>query len=54
MAAIDFTYSSWLTLCFQRHQAAWREWYRNHCELQIILPPPINEKTPSNEDATDD
>lgn len=38
MAAIDFTYSSWLILTFQRHMISWRSWYRNNSYLRLILP----------------
>lgn len=54
MAAIDFTYSSWLTLCFQKHQTAWRQWYRNNSELQIILPPRLEDKEINNDNDTNE
>nr|CAH7746245.1 unnamed protein product [Callosobruchus chinensis] len=38
MAAIDFTYSSWLLLTLQNHVEAWRQWYRSNSNLKIILP----------------
>ncbi|KAJ8960028.1 hypothetical protein NQ318_009465 [Aromia moschata] len=38
MAAIDFTYSSWLMLTFQRHLEAWRDWYRSNSTLKVVLP----------------
>ncbi|KAJ8933933.1 hypothetical protein NQ314_013689 [Rhamnusium bicolor] len=38
MAAIDFTYSSWLMLTFQRHYEAWRDWYRSNSTLKVVLP----------------
>lgn len=39
MATIDFTYSSWLVVMFQRHLDAWKEWYQNNCTLRLLLPP---------------
>ncbi|KAI4461191.1 e3 ubiquitin-protein ligase march 2/3 family member [Holotrichia oblita] len=39
MATIDFTYSSWLVVMFQRHIDAWKEWYQNSCTLRLLLPP---------------
>lgn len=38
MAAIDFTYSSWLLVTFQKHLEAWREWYNTNSTLKVILP----------------
>lgn len=38
IAAIDFTYSSWLIVTLQRHIDAWRTWYKNTCQLKLILP----------------
>lgn len=38
IAAIDFTYSSWLMAILQRHVAAWRDWYRSNCDVRLILP----------------
>ncbi|KAL1513985.1 hypothetical protein ABEB36_003316 [Hypothenemus hampei] len=37
MAAIDFTYSSWLITTLQRHVEAWREWYNSHTRIRVIL-----------------
>ncbi|XP_060528073.1 uncharacterized protein LOC132703049 isoform X2 [Cylas formicarius] len=38
MAAIDFTYSSWLIVSLQKHIEAWRTWYKAHSQIKIILP----------------
>ncbi|KAJ8978040.1 hypothetical protein NQ317_013568, partial [Molorchus minor] len=38
MAAIDFTYSSWLMLTFQRHFEAWSDWYKSNSTLKVVLP----------------
>lgn len=38
MAAIDFTYSSWLMVCLQRQRDAWKEWYKTTCNLKVVLP----------------
>ncbi|CAH2003618.1 unnamed protein product [Acanthoscelides obtectus] len=38
MAAIDFTYSSWLLMTLQTHIEAWRKWCRSNSNLKIILP----------------
>ncbi|CAG9821963.1 unnamed protein product [Phaedon cochleariae] len=38
MAAIDFTYTSWLVVTMQRHIDAWREWYSTTCTLKLNLP----------------
>ncbi|KAF2883847.1 hypothetical protein ILUMI_22316 [Ignelater luminosus] len=38
MAAIDFTYSSWFMVNLQKHVIAWRNWYRNNCDVKLILP----------------
>lgn len=38
MAAIDFTYSSWLLVTFQKHIEAWKEWYNTNSSLKVILP----------------
>lgn len=38
MAAIDFTYSSWLIVTFQKHVNAWKSWYRTNSFLKLILP----------------
>ncbi|KAJ8917157.1 hypothetical protein NQ315_012649 [Exocentrus adspersus] len=38
MAAIDFTYSSWLMLTIQKHIDNWRDWYKNNASLKVILP----------------
>ncbi|XP_018574513.1 uncharacterized protein LOC108913444 isoform X2 [Anoplophora glabripennis] len=38
MAAIDFTYTSWLMLTFQKHVENWRDWYRNSSTLKVVLP----------------
>ncbi|XP_025829978.1 E3 ubiquitin-protein ligase MARCH8-like [Agrilus planipennis] len=45
MAAIDFTYSSWIMLVFQKYIDAWRSWYRTNCNLKLILPSPKNKDT---------
>lgn len=39
MAAIDFTYSSWLMMAIQRQLTAWKSWYRETSHLTIVLPP---------------
>lgn len=39
IAAIDFVYSSWLILTFQKHAEAWRTWYKSNCDVKLILPP---------------
>lgn len=38
MAAIDFTYSSWLIVTLQKHAEAWKAWYRSNCDFKLILP----------------
>lgn len=38
MAAIDFTYSSWLIMTMQKHIDAWRDWYNSHSKIKVILP----------------
>lgn len=39
MAAIDFTYTSWLMGVLQIHIGAWRAWFDETCQLTIVLPP---------------
>ncbi|XP_057657604.1 uncharacterized protein LOC130894688 isoform X1 [Diorhabda carinulata] len=54
MAAIDFTYSSWLLYTCQKHAEAWREWYNNTTTVKVILPAikmrPIKGKRRSNKE----
>lgn len=38
MAAIDFCYSSWLMATIQRNVEAWRDWYKSHSTLKVVLP----------------
>lgn len=38
IATIDFTYSSWLIMTLQKHVEAWKIWYKNKCQLRLILP----------------
>ncbi|KAG5880545.1 hypothetical protein JTB14_026778 [Gonioctena quinquepunctata] len=38
MAAIDFTYTSWLLVTLQRHIDAWKEWHRSKSTLKVVLP----------------
>uniref|UniRef100_A0A6P7H2W3 Uncharacterized protein LOC114345433 n=1 Tax=Diabrotica virgifera virgifera TaxID=50390 RepID=A0A6P7H2W3_DIAVI len=38
MAAIDFTYSSWVLYICQKHAEAWRDWYHSNSSLKVILP----------------
>lgn len=38
MAAIDFSYSSWLMVTFQKHLDNWRDWYKNNSTLKVVLP----------------
>lgn len=38
MAAIDFTYSSWLIVTMQKHVDAWREWYNANSKIRVVLP----------------
>lgn len=38
MAAIDFTYSSWLIMTLQKHVDAWREWYNANSRIRVVLP----------------
>lgn len=39
IATIDFLYSSWLIITFQKHADAWKTWYRSNCDVKVILPP---------------
>ncbi|CAG9862293.1 unnamed protein product [Phyllotreta striolata] len=39
MAAIDFTYSSWLLYTCQRHLESWRSWYHSNTTLKVVLSP---------------
>ncbi|XP_045473032.1 E3 ubiquitin-protein ligase MARCHF3-like isoform X2 [Harmonia axyridis] len=38
IAAIDFTYSSWMMYTFQKHYEAWKEFRKNNCDMKLILP----------------
>ncbi|XP_050300948.1 E3 ubiquitin-protein ligase MARCHF3-like [Anthonomus grandis grandis] len=38
MAAIDFTYSSWLIMTMQKHVDAWRNWYNSSSQIRVVLP----------------
>ncbi|KAL3269483.1 hypothetical protein HHI36_008551 [Cryptolaemus montrouzieri] len=38
IAAIDFTYTSWLMVTLQKHYEAWQDFRRSNCDMKIILP----------------
>ncbi|KAK4875716.1 hypothetical protein RN001_012138 [Aquatica leii] len=37
IAIIDFAYTSWLLTNLEKHTIAWQTWYRNNCDLKVIL-----------------
>ncbi|XP_044271133.1 E3 ubiquitin-protein ligase MARCHF3-like [Tribolium madens] len=37
IAAINFTYTSWLVLTIEKYVDYWREWYKHNCSLRVIL-----------------
>lgn len=40
MAAIDFTYSSWIMMALQKHISAWQVWNKSNSHITVVLPPP--------------
>ncbi|XP_044753433.1 E3 ubiquitin-protein ligase MARCHF3-like isoform X2 [Coccinella septempunctata] len=38
IAAIDFTYTSWLLVTLQKHYEAWKEFRKTNCDIKIVLP----------------
>ncbi|XP_063907646.1 E3 ubiquitin-protein ligase MARCHF3-like isoform X2 [Zophobas morio] len=35
--AINFIYTSWLVLTVEKYVDYWRDWYKKHCTLKVIL-----------------
>lgn len=38
IAAIDFTYTTWLLVTLQKHYEAWKDFRKDDCDIKIILP----------------
>lgn len=52
MAAIDFTYTSWLMSVLQRHVTAWRTWFDETCQITVVLPPRKRPRPRTNSSGT--